>query len=150
MSARRVPNRRPGQAVPECPGSVPVRVPDVSRMSVAYVPDRVPDQFGTHPPTDRLVCPECEPSEKRESPQSVHIARNLASGSRCQPARGEPPVPPVDAAESCVCAPCRAFADAIDRHTAALGRGRGDSTRNAVRLAAHAVDTAHGLAKAPA
>ena len=80
--------------------------------------------------------------------QSVHIANDLASGSRCQPARGEPPVPPVDAAESCVCAPCREFAEAIDRHTEAIARGRGDDTRADLRTAACVVDAAHGLAKA--
>lgn len=61
MTARRVPNERPGQAFSECPECVPVHVPNVSRMSVAYVPDRVPDQFGTHTTHGTCVCPESSP-----------------------------------------------------------------------------------------
>lgn len=58
MTARSVPNEGAGQARRECPECVPVHVPDVSRMSVAYVPDRVPDQFGTRHTHRRCACPE--------------------------------------------------------------------------------------------
>jgi hypothetical protein len=63
MSARRVPNERAGQARRECPEYVPVRVPNVSRMSVASVPDRVPSPFGTPHTHHRCACPESSPDD---------------------------------------------------------------------------------------
>ena len=52
--------------------------------------------------------------------------------------------------KSCDCDACVSFDAALRAHTDAIGRGHGDSTRAALRTAACAVDTAHGLAKAPA
>jgi hypothetical protein len=53
-------------------------------------------------------------------------------------------VPPVIPA--CPCPPCRAFDAALDTHTLAIAEGRDpEATRNAVHLAAIAVDRVHGL-----
>ena len=79
-----------------------------------------------------------------KTPERVHIARNLALGGQTEPSFRATPTP---GAESCDCAPCARLSAALDAHREAIAHGRGAETREAVRLAAQAVDVAHGLGR---